>query len=58
MGILYKLYFGRLRLLRSSDLKENPGPKVSRKSCRVVYANIWGLHKNLSELPLITKVEP
>ena len=55
MGILYKRYFGRLRLLRSSDVEENPGPRVSRRSYRVVYANIRGLHKNLSDLALIAR---
>ena len=48
MGILYKHYFGHLRLLKSSDVEENPGSKASRTSCCVVYANILGLHKNLS----------
>ena len=43
MGILYKHYFGRLRLLRSSDVDEDPGPKTSRRLCRVVYVNIRGL---------------
>ena len=55
MGILYKHDFGHLRILRSSDVKENPGPKASRRSCCVVYANIRGLHKNLSDLSLIAR---
>ena len=57
MGILYKLYLGRLRLLRSSDGKENPGSRTSRRSCRVVHANIPSLHKNLSNLSLLSEVE-
>ena len=51
MGILYKR-FGHLRLLRSSNVEEYPGQKSSRRSCRVVYANIGGQHKNLSDLSL------
>ena len=43
MDILYKRYFGRLRLLRYSDVEENPRPRTSRRLCRVVYANIRGL---------------
>ena len=54
MGILYKNYYGRLRLLRSSDVEKNSVPWASRKSC-VVYANIKGLHKNLSDLSLIAR---
>ena len=50
MSILHKGYFGCLRLLTSSDVEENPGPTVSHRSCRVVYANIRGLHKNLLNL--------
>ena len=46
MGILYKHYFGRLRLLRSSYVEENSGPRD---------ANIRHLHKNLSDLPLIAR---
>ena len=52
MGILYKFYFGRLRLLRSSDVEEKPETLVSRRSRGVVYTNILGLHKNLSDLSL------
>ena len=40
MGILNEYYFGRLRILRSFDVEENPGSKASRMSCRVVYSNI------------------
>ena len=47
MGIQYKLYFCRLRLLRFLDVKENHGQKASRRPCRVVYGNIRGLLKNL-----------
>ena len=56
MGILYTHDFGSLRLLRSSDVKGNHGPRASRRSCRVVYANIQGHHKNLSDLSLTTRV--
>ena len=47
MGNLYKRYFGRLEQVRSWDVEENPGQRASRRSCRVVYANIRGLHKNV-----------
>ena len=53
--ILCNLYFGRLRLVRISDVEENSGPRASRRSYRVVYANIRGLHENLLELSLITR---
>ena len=50
MSILFKGYFSRLRLLTSSDVKENPKPRASRRTCRVLYANIRVLHKNLSPM--------
>ena len=53
MDILYKFYVGRLRLLRFSDVKENHGPRSSRRSSSVVYTNVCGLHKNFSDLSLI-----
>ena len=52
MGIQYKRYHSRLRLLRSLNVEENPGQRVSRRSCRVLYANIRVLHKYLSNLSL------
>ena len=55
MGILYKRYFDHLRLLRSSNVEENPEPRVSRRSCCVEYANIRNLHGNLSDLSHIAK---
>ena len=57
MGILYNRYFGRMRLFKTSNVEDNPGPRASRRSCRVVYANIRGLHKNLSYLSLIARGE-
>ena len=54
-GILCKHYFGCLRLLRSSDVVENPGPSAARMSCRVVYANIRGLYKNSLDLSLVSR---
>ena len=36
MGILGKHDFGSLRLLRSSNVEKNPGPRVSRRSCSVM----------------------
>ena len=33
MSTLYKRCFGRLRLLRSSDVEENNGQRASRRSC-------------------------
>ena len=48
-------HFCHLRLLRSLDVEENPRPRASRRLCRVVYANIWGLHRKLSNLSLIAK---
>ena len=50
MGILYKHYFGRLRLWRYSEIEQNPGPRASRRLWYVVYANIRRLHKSLSNL--------
>ena len=55
MGIRYNRYFGRLRLLRFSDVGENPRPRASRRSCHVVYVNIQSLSKNLSDLSLIDR---
>ena len=40
MSILFKLYFNRLKLLRSLDAEENPGQRVSCRSCIVVNASI------------------
>ena len=45
VGILYKRYVGHLRLLTSSDVEENLEPRASRRSCRVIYTLIRGLHK-------------
>ena len=36
-------------------MEKNPGLRVSRRSCRVVYLNIWGLNKNLSDLSLTAR---
>ena len=55
MGILYKRYFGLLRLLMSSDVEENSGTRASRRSFRAVYAKIRGLHKNLSDISLMVR---
>ena len=55
MDILYKRYFGRLRLLRSSDVEENPGLRDSRRSCCVCHTKIRSLHKNLSNLSLMVE---
>ena len=55
MGILHNHYLGCLRLLKSSDLKKNPRPRATHRSCRVVYSNIRGLHKNLSDLCLAVR---
>ena len=55
MGILYTRYFDRLRLSRSLDVKKNPGPIASRRSCRVMEANIRSLHKYLSDFSLIAR---
>ena len=55
IGILYKRYFDRLRLGRSSDIEENPEPRASRRSCRIVYTNIRGLHKYLLDLSLMAR---
>ena len=49
MGIMHKRYFDLLRLLRALDVEENPEPRASRLSFCVVYANIRGLNKNLSD---------
>ena len=42
--------------MRSSDAEDNPGPKTSRRSCRIVYANIRGLHRDLLHLSLIGRI--
>ena len=55
MGFVYKRYLGRLRLLRSSDVEENPGSRVSRRSCCIVFGNIPSRHKNLSDLSFIVR---
>ena len=55
MGILYTRYFSHLRLLRSSNTKENPKARALRRSCHVVYTNIRGLHKKLPNLSLISR---
>ena len=55
MSILYTPYFGRLKLLRSSDVEENPEPKASRRSYCAVYANIWSMDKNLSDYTLMAR---
>ena len=55
MCILYKIYLGHLRLLRSSDVVKNLGPMASRRSCRIVYAIIRVLHEKLSDLPLTAR---
>ena len=56
-GNCVQTLFGRLRLFRSSDLEENPGPRPSRRSCLVVYANTRGLHKNLTDWSIIARDE-
>ena len=55
MGILHKRHFDRLRLMRSSDVEENPKPRASRRSCCVVCVNTRGLQKNISDLSLIAR---
>ena len=40
MDILHKRYFGRLIVMRSSDVEENLGPRASHRPCSVVYVNI------------------
>ena len=55
MSILCKSCFGRLRQLRSADVEQIPGPRDSRRSCRVAFAIIRGLHKNLLDLSLMTR---
>ena len=53
MGILYKRYFGSVRLLGSLEVKENPGTRALRRLGCVVHANIRGQPKNLLDLSLI-----
>ena len=36
-------------------MEENHGQKISSRSCRVMNANIRGLHKNFSELSLTAR---
>ena len=52
MDILYKRHFGRLRLLRASDVEKNPEPRASRRLCCAVYTNFRSQHRNLSDLSL------
>ena len=49
-SFLYKLFFCRLRLVKSSDMEENTGSSASRRSCHVVSCQYPGLHKNWSDL--------
>lgn len=39
-----------LRLLLSPDVELNPGPVGRSRDCRVLYANVRGLHGNLKDL--------
>ena len=41
-----------LLLLVCGDVESNPGPGAGR-GARVLYANIWGLHANLTELGIV-----
>ena len=36
-------------------MEKNSGPRASRRSCRVGYVNIRGLHEALSDLSLIAR---
>ena len=39
----------------SSDVEDNAGKRASRRSCHVMCANIWDLHRNLSDLSLTAR---
>ena len=41
--------------MRSSNREENPESRASRRSCRVVHANIRSMYKNLLDLSLLAR---
>ena len=48
------LYF--IILIRSGDVESNPGPRPARRrQCRILYANVRGLHANLNDLAVASK---
>ena len=53
MGLLiFRIFYCFLKL-RFPDVEENPGPgRVPRNSCRILFTNINGLHRNLDDLAL------
>ena len=45
-----------LILILSGDIETNPGPRPSRRrQCRILYANVRGLHANLKDLSVASK---
>ena len=48
--------FYSLILIQCGDIETNPGPRPARhRQCRVLYANIRGLHANLNDLAVASK---
>ena len=48
------LYF--IILIRSGNVESNPGPRPARRrQCRILYANVRGLHANLNDLAVASK---
>ena len=46
------LFYIMFLLQLAGDIELNPGPLRQPKSCRILYANIRGLHKNLKDLTM------
>lgn len=49
---LFSLFF---ILLLCGDIETNPGPKSNPNVCRVLYANVRGLAKNLRDVSLVAQ---
>ena len=48
---VYDVSFMILYILTlSGDIEPNPGPRPTRRQCRILYANIRGLHANINDL--------
>ena len=46
------LFFIVFLIQLAGDIELNPGPQRQLKSCRILYANIRGLYKNLKDLTI------
>ena len=52
--IFLSYFYFPLIILLANDVKPNPGPGRAA-SCRVLYSNIRGLFRNISELSLVAR---